>query len=171
MPLCIVVRNVRNILYFPIYTVHFANQKGFSPAFLLSSHWRICAPSREYTSSLSLSPFRQHQEHYSWDTNPANQDDLHSFFCCCTTRRANALDSVPLLHIQRWESPHILSVYLTDLISYANRAARFINAYGQGLTGPEAAWAKSWISRPSHFASGNGQTAQTRARKQVWECR
>jgi len=28
-----------------------------------------------------------------------------------------------------------------DLISYANRAARFISAYGQGLTGPEAAWA------------------------------
>lgn len=27
------------------------------------------------------------------------------------------------------------------LISYANRAARFISAYGQGLTGPEAAWA------------------------------
>ena len=27
------------------------------------------------------------------------------------------------------------------LIRYANRAARFISAYGQGLTGPEAAWA------------------------------
>jgi hypothetical protein len=25
--------------------------------------------------------------------------------------------------------------------SYANRAARFIDAYEQGLTGPEAAWA------------------------------
>ena len=25
--------------------------------------------------------------------------------------------------------------------SYANRAARFISAYGQGLSGPEAAWA------------------------------
>jgi len=30
--------------------------------------------------------------------------------------------------------------YLSS-ISYANRAARFISAYGQGLTGPEAAWA------------------------------
>ncbi|KAF8884751.1 hypothetical protein CPB84DRAFT_151904 [Gymnopilus junonius] len=37
----------------------------------------------------------------------------------------NALDSVPLLQIQR----------------YANRAARFISAYVQGLSGPEAAWA------------------------------
>jgi hypothetical protein len=27
------------------------------------------------------------------------------------------------------------------LISYANCAARFISAYGLGLTGPEAAWA------------------------------
>ncbi|KAF8809609.1 hypothetical protein BYT27DRAFT_7093654, partial [Phlegmacium glaucopus] len=27
------------------------------------------------------------------------------------------------------------------LIRYANRAAQFISAYGQGLTGPEAAWA------------------------------
>ena len=25
--------------------------------------------------------------------------------------------------------------------SYANRATRFISAYGQGLSGPEAAWA------------------------------
>jgi hypothetical protein len=33
--------------------------------------------------------------------------------------------------------------HATDLIiiSYANRAARFISAYGQGLSGPEAAWA------------------------------
>jgi hypothetical protein len=28
-----------------------------------------------------------------------------------------------------------------NLISYANRAARFISAYAQSLTGPEAAWA------------------------------
>ena len=42
-----------------------------------------------------------------------------------------------------------LGLGLTDLtilsilsfISYANRAARFISAYGHGLTGPEAAWA------------------------------
>lgn len=27
------------------------------------------------------------------------------------------------------------------LISYANCAAQFISAYGQGLSGPEAAWA------------------------------
>ena len=26
-------------------------------------------------------------------------------------------------------------------ISYTNHAARFISAYGQGLSGPEAAWA------------------------------
>jgi hypothetical protein len=37
-------------------------------------------------------------------------------------------------------------LYLNNLInliwvSYANRAARFISAYGQDLTGPEAAWA------------------------------
>ena len=28
-----------------------------------------------------------------------------------------------------------------SIISYANRAARFISAYGRGLSGPEAAWA------------------------------
>jgi len=30
---------------------------------------------------------------------------------------------------------------IINLISYANRAARFISAYDQGLSGPEAAWA------------------------------
>jgi len=27
------------------------------------------------------------------------------------------------------------------MIRYANRLARFVNAYSQGLSGPEAAWA------------------------------
>jgi hypothetical protein len=37
---------------------------------------------------------------------------------------------------------HDVVLYLLiNLISYANRAARFISSYGQGLTGPEAAWA------------------------------
>ena len=31
--------------------------------------------------------------------------------------------------------------FILSPISYANRAARFISAYGQGLSGPEAAWA------------------------------
>ena len=35
----------------------------------------------------------------------------------------------------------LLTYLIGYLISYANRAARFISAYGQGLTGPEAAWA------------------------------
>jgi hypothetical protein len=34
-----------------------------------------------------------------------------------------------------------LKLPILSIISYANRAARFISAYGQGLTGPEAAWA------------------------------
>ncbi|KAF8815653.1 hypothetical protein BYT27DRAFT_7079561 [Phlegmacium glaucopus] len=33
------------------------------------------------------------------------------------------------------------SLKLDYLISYANRAARFISAYGQGLSSLEAAWA------------------------------
>jgi hypothetical protein len=33
------------------------------------------------------------------------------------------------------------SLKLDYLISYVNRAARFISAYGQWLSGPEAAWA------------------------------
>ena len=33
------------------------------------------------------------------------------------------------------------NLYLAHLISYANRAARFISAYDQSLSGPEAAWA------------------------------
>jgi hypothetical protein len=36
---------------------------------------------------------------------------------------------------------HVVLYLLINLISYANRAARFISSYGQGLTGPEAAWA------------------------------
>ena len=56
----------------------------------------------------------------------------------------NALDDVPLLQIQRWaSSPRkwMCELYLSHLIRYANRAARFISAYVQGLSGPEAAWA------------------------------
>ena len=38
-------------------------------------------------------------------------------------------------------SPSPRKLYLANLISYANRAAWFISAYNQGLSGPEAAWA------------------------------
>src|SRR5277367_5986202 len=42
--------------------------------------------------------------------------------------------------------------HATDLItiSYANRAAWFISAYGQGLSGPEVAWANQ-IYRKSNI--------------------
>lgn len=56
----------------------------------------------------------------------------------------NSLDDVPVVQIRRWASsrtwcPAIFSDLI--LISYANRAARFISAYGQGLSGSEATWA------------------------------
>ena len=53
----------------------------------------------------------------------------------------NSLDDVPVIKIRRWGffSPTIF--ILSYQISYANWAARFISAYRQGLSGPEAAWA------------------------------
>ncbi|KAJ7156618.1 hypothetical protein C8R46DRAFT_909829 [Mycena filopes] len=47
-----------------------------------------------------------------------NIDEMEANMIAC-------LDAVPLLHIRR----------------FANRAARFISAYDQGLSGSEAAWA------------------------------
>lgn len=52
------------------------------------------------------------------------------------------LDDVPLLQIQQWELPFLeFASADTLLIRYANRSARFISAYLQGLNGPKAVWA------------------------------
>ena len=56
------------------------------------------------------------------------------------------LDNVPDIQIRGFAS-FLMPVRcyclsnLTSPIRYANRSARFINAYSQGFTGPEAAWA------------------------------
>ena len=55
------------------------------------------------------------------------------------------LDSVPLVQIQPFVSVFLsLFCLITHLISYlrfANRAARFITGYREGLSGAQAAWA------------------------------
>jgi hypothetical protein len=51
------------------------------------------------------------------------------------------LDDVPLLQIRRCVS--FLSFFLIIsliLIRFANRSARFISAYGEGLTAAQACW-------------------------------
>jgi len=55
---------------------------------------------------------------------------------------------------------------LANLIRYANRTARFISAYAQSLTGPEAA-GKPEISWPPNATSGHGLKTQKRAQKKV----
>ena len=54
------------------------------------------------------------------------------------------LDDVPLLQIKRrvlnFYGRYIVLIY-SSFSSYANRSARFISAYSQGLSGGEAAWA------------------------------
>ena len=57
-----------------------------------------------------------------------------------------------------------MPLIILSLISYANRAAWFISAYGQGLSGPEVAWGKPKISWPSDIASRDGYKAKKRAR-------
>ena len=47
---------------------------------------------------------------------------------------------------------------LTYQSSYANRDACFISAYGQGLSGPEAAWANRKYQSPN-IALGYGRKA------------
>ena len=55
------------------------------------------------------------------------------------------LDGVPLVQIQPFVSVFLsLFCLITHLISYlrfANRAARFITGYREGLSGAQAAWA------------------------------
>ena len=53
------------------------------------------------------------------------------------------LDDVPLIQIRRYvfsSFSNFLFGNLNSHVRYANRAARFIAAYAQGLTGAEAAW-------------------------------
>jgi hypothetical protein len=54
-----------------------------------------------------------------------------------------SLDDIPLLQIRRYFIFHILALYrISDVFCrYANRSARFISAYGQGLSGAQAVWA------------------------------
>ena len=55
---------------------------------------------------------------------------------------------------------------LANLIRYANRAARFISAYAQSLTGPEAA-GKPEISWPPNATSGHGLKLKAEHEKKV----
>ena len=50
------------------------------------------------------------------------------------------LDDVPLVQIQRYAFTVLFPLILMTR-RYANRSARFIHAYSEGLTGAEAAWA------------------------------
>lgn len=55
-----------------------------------------------------------------------------------------SLDSVPLLQIRRYVSYrliHYIHTNNTTINSFANRSARFIDAYTKGLSGAQAAWA------------------------------
>ena len=51
------------------------------------------------------------------------------------------LNDVPLLQIQQYVFISNYKNLVSLLPSYANRSARFISAYSQGLTGSMAAWA------------------------------
>lgn len=60
------------------------------------------------------------------------------------TNVLSCLDDVPLLQIRRCVPSNFILDYFTDSylsLRYANRAARFIHAYAEGLTGAQAAWA------------------------------
>jgi hypothetical protein len=51
------------------------------------------------------------------------------------------LDNVPLVQIQRCGFHCLLILISLNCFRYANRSARFIDAYAQGATGPIAVWA------------------------------
>ena len=73
-----------------------------------------------------------------------------------------SLDDVPIVQIQWWasfSSDLDMPLIILSPISYANCAARFISAYGQGLSGP----GKPKISWPSDIASRDGYKAKKRA--------
>jgi hypothetical protein len=54
----------------------------------------------------------------------------------------NSLDSVSLLQIKRSVDPQLCDILsLTCFQSYANRSARFMDAYRKGLNGAQASWA------------------------------
>jgi hypothetical protein len=51
------------------------------------------------------------------------------------------LDEVPLLSIRRYVSVNPCLHPLKPFVRFANCSAQFIHAYGEGLTGAQAAWA------------------------------
>jgi hypothetical protein len=69
------------------------------------------------------------------DTSPCRHDDDPE-------RVLECLDNIPLLQIRRLViSSYLLEYYANLKYRYANRSARFMDAYLKGLTGTDAIWA------------------------------